>query len=74
MNMNKLGIFLIASAVLLSACGQRSDDLAVDGIGQVDATGILLILIRLHWAPRCQTCWRFVLSVMSVTWIQAALM
>ena len=39
MNMNKLGIFLIASAVLLSACGQRSDDLAVDGIGQVDANG-----------------------------------
>ena len=39
MNMNKLGIFLIASAVLLSACGQRSDDLVVNGIGQVDANG-----------------------------------
>ena len=39
MNMNKLGIFLIASAVLLSACGQRSEELAVDGIGQVDANG-----------------------------------
>ncbi len=39
MNMNKVGIFLIASAVLLSACGQRSEDPIVEGIGQIDANG-----------------------------------
>ena len=39
MNMNKFGIFLIASAVMLSACGQRTEDLATGGTGQVDANG-----------------------------------
>lgn len=39
MNMNKLGIFLIASAVMLSACGQRTDDTVTGGTGQVDANG-----------------------------------
>jgi len=39
MSMKNLGILLIASSVLLSACGSRTDGSGSDGTGQVDGNG-----------------------------------
>lgn len=39
MSMKNLGILLIASSVMLSACGSRTDESVSDGIGQIDGNG-----------------------------------